>query len=280
MDYFEIKINTTPSSDIITDVLSALAGEAGCESFIPETNGLTAYAQQNIFDKGILEENLSNFPIENVLISYEIKVAENKDWNAEWEQNSFQPIVIGNECVVHSMSHTDYPVAKYDIIINPKLAFGSGHHQTTSMMMQRILDMDIKGLDVLDMGCGTSILGILAKMCGANHLTAIDIDQWSVDNSKEHFILNNIDDAVVLLGDATLLTDMKFDVILANINRNILLNDMAKYVACLNPSGALLMSGFYTEDIPLIQQEAERLGLTYLDSMVQDNWACLKFKAK
>lgn len=279
MEYYEITFKTTPTSETINDVLCALAGEAGCESFIPNNEGLTAYAQQKLFDEDMLKSYLEFFPIENVTVEYSIKEAENKDWNQEWEENSFQPIIIGNECVVHGSNHTDVPIAKYNIKINPRLAFGSGHHQTTGMMMKRLLSDDIQQKKVLDMGCGTCILGILALMRGAESLVAIDIDEWSVENSIENLKLNNIQhNAEVLLGDATLLNDMHFDLILANINRNILLADMERYVKCLNANGTLYMSGFYTEDIPLIKGKGEELGLTFIDKLEDDNWACVKLK--
>lgn len=275
MRYKEIQIKTDPSTEVINDILCAICGEAGCESFLPQDDGIIAYAQDNLLDEETLKNLLDFFPIDNVQISYIVNDVAHQDWNEEWEKNSFEPIVIGNECVVHGSNHTDIPLCTYDILINPRLAFGSGHHQTTRMMMNRLLQMDLLGKSVLDMGCGTCILGILAKMRDAERLVGIDIDEWSVENSKENLELNKID-AEILLGDATLLNNYHFDVILANINRNILLADMKRYVDCLNDKGILLMSGFYIDDIHLIREEGERLGLIFVDHIEDDNWACVK----
>ena len=199
-----------------------------------------------------------------------------KNWNEEWEKHFFQPIVIGDKCVIHSTFHTDVPVAQYDIIIDPKMSFGTGHHATTSNMLSWILDDDMSGKRVLDMGCGTAVLGILAKKKGAASVLAIDIDEWCYDNALESASLNKVD-IQVLLGDASLLQEKQFDVILANINRNILLNDMAAYVACLPQGGCLYMSGFYTQDIPVIAECAVQLGMQQVGVKEQNNWVAVKF---
>lgn len=276
MKYYEIIIKTNPSSEVINDVLCALAGDAGCESFVAVDQGLIAYAQVDLLDEDALRTSLDFFPIPDVEITLQVQEAENKDWNQEWEQNSFQPIVIGNQCVVHSTAHTEVPATTYDITINPRLAFGSGHHQTTSMMMQRLLNESVQGMQVLDMGCGTCILGILALMRGASHLVAIDIDEWSVENAQENLTLNNLYGAEVLLGDASLLHGYSFDLILANINRNILLTDMHRYVSCMHKGSMLFLSGFYTEDIPMLTARANELGLHHIDTLETDKWACIK----
>jgi ribosomal protein L11 methyltransferase len=203
-------------------------------------------------------------------------VAE-KNWNEEWEKNYFKPINVDNKCIIHSTFHTDYPEAEYEIIIDPKMAFGTGHHATTSQMVSGTLGMDLKGKSVLDMGCGTGVLAMLASMKGAEPILAIDIDSWSYDNTLENMSINNIDNIEVKCGDASLLTEGEFDVILANINRNILLNDMPTYVARLNKGGELLMSGFYSEDLHLIQNKAKELGLTYAYHKVKDDWTVVNF---
>lgn len=276
MKYYIVSITTTPQSETITDIVNALAAEAGCESFESTDNGVNAYVQQSLFDEETLKENFAYFPIEGVEIQYTVEEAEDKDWNEEWEKNYFQPIVIGNECVIHSTFHKDIPQAKYDIIINPQMAFGTGHHQTTSLMIGELLKVDLTGMKGLDMGCGTSILAILASMRGAKKMTAIDIDDWCISNSKDNFQLNNISNINVFQGDANSLVDMDFDFVLANINRNILLNDMHSYVNCMHKGSFILMSGFYTEDIPYIKAEGERLGLTFEYFQQKDNWACVK----
>lgn len=276
MKYFEIKFKTEPSSEVISDVLSAFAAEAGCESFVTEDDGLTAYVQQGLFEKKKLEALLTEFPVPDVKISYTIAEAEDKDWNEEWEKNYFQPIIIDDQCVIHSTFHKNVPKAKYDIIINPQMAFGTGHHETTSLMLGELLLADLKDKNVLDMGCGTSILAILASKRGAKSVTAIDIDDWCISNSKDNFILNNITNINVFQGDANSLKGMDFDVVIANINRNILLNDMYHYVACMHQGSIIFMSGFYKQDITKIREEGERLGLTFQYFKEKNNWCVVK----
>jgi ribosomal protein L11 methyltransferase len=276
MKYFEIKFKTEPSSEVISDILSAFAAEAGCESFVTEDDGLTAYVQQSLFQEEILKSLLEGFPVPDVKIDYSITEAEDKDWNEEWEKNYFQPIIIDDQCVIHSTFHKNVPKAKYDIIINPQMAFGTGHHETTSLMLGELLQADLKGKIVLDMGCGTSILAIMASKRGAKAVTAIDIDDWCISNSKDNFKLNNITNINVFQGDANSLIGMDFDVVIANINRNILLQDMHRYVACMQPGSCIYMSGFYVQDIPQIRAEGERLGLTFQHFKEKNNWCVVK----
>lgn len=194
------------------------------------------------------------------------------------EKNFFRPIVIGDRCVIHSTFHEDIPKAAYDIVINPQMAFGTGHHETTSLIIGELLDSELKGKSVLDMGCGTSILAILARMRGAQCCTAIDIDEWCVRNSLENIELNKMDRIDVSQGDASSLTGKgPFDVIIANINRNILLNDIKHYTACMRSGSELYMSGFYVEDIPLIRKEAEKHGLSFVHHKEKNRWAAVKF---
>ena len=258
--------------------MAATLGEVGFESFVDSESGITAYIQQELYREELLKASLEDFPIENVSIGYTWSEAEDKDWNEEWEKNFFQPIVIGNRCVIHSTFHQDVPQAEYDIVINPQMAFGTGHHETTSLIISELLDADLKGKTVLDMGCGTSILAILASMRGADALLAVDIDSWCVNNSIENIALNHINNIEVELGDAATLNGKgPFDVVIANINRNILLHDMAAYVACMKPQAELYMSGFYAEDVPLIREKAESLGLRFTHSKSQNNWTAVKF---
>ena len=206
---------------------------------------------------------------------------EEKNWNEELEKNFFQPIVIDNRCVIHSTFHKDYPKAEYDIVINPQMAFGTGHHETTSSILGELLEADLKGKSVLDMGCGTSILAILASMRGAGKVTAIDIDDWCVNNSRDNIALNGISNITVELGDASLLNGREpFDVVIANINRNILLQDMPAYAACMKKGSELYISGFYTEDIPVLREKAESLGMEYVHHREKHNWAAVKFIMK
>lgn len=278
MKYFEVNFIAQPCNETITDVLAALTAEIGFESFVPDEKGMQAYIQQSLFDEEALKEVIRNFPMEDVSLSYTITEPEDKDWNEEWEKNFFQPIIIGDRCVIHSTFHHDIPQADYDIVINPQMAFGTGHHETTSLIIGELLDNDLQGKSLLDMGCGTSILAILARMRGAAPCTAIDIDEWCVRNSLENIELNGVDRISVFQGDASALEGKgPFDVVIANINRNILLNDMKQYVRCMRSGSELYMSGFYVDDIPVIQAEAERNGLRFVHHREKNRWAAVKF---
>ena len=281
MKYFEVTFTTQPCNETINDIVSALAGEIGFESFVEWEEGVQAYIQQSLFDEEALAQMVANFPLPDTQITYTIQEAEDKDWNEEWEKNFFQPIVIGDRCCIHSTFHQDTPKTEYEILINPQMAFGTGHHETTSSIICELLDADLKDKTVLDMGCGTSILAILASMRGAKALTAIDIDDWCVNNSRDNIELNGINNITVELGDANLLKGREpFDVIIANINRNILLADMAQYAACMHKGSELYMSGFYVQDIPAIQEKAESLGMTFVHHREKNNWAAVKFIMK
>ena len=277
MKYFEVTFSANPCNETITDILSALTAEIGFESFVECEGGMQAYIQKSLFDEEALKNIIADFPIPDTKITYTITEPEDKDWNEEWEKNFFQPIVIEDRCVIHSTFHKDYPKAEYDIVINPQMAFGTGHHETTSSILGELLDADLKGKSVLDMGCGTSILAILASMRGADPVTAIDIDDWCVNNSRDNIALNNINNITVELGDASLLEGRKpFDVIIANINRNILLNDMAAYTACMHKGSEIYMSGFYVQDIDAIRSKGESLGLKFVHYREKNNWAAVK----
>ena len=281
MKYFEVTFTTSPCNETVNDVVSALAGEIGFESFVEWENGVKAYVQQTLFDEKALEEMVADFPLPDTQITYTVVEAEDKDWNEEWEKNFFQPIVIGDRCCIHSTFHKDTPKTEYEILINPQMAFGTGHHETTSSIISELLEADLQGKSVLDMGCGTSILAILASMRGADPITAIDIDDWCVNNSRDNIELNGINNITVEWGDANLLKGREpFDVIIANINRNILLADMAQYAACMHTGSELFMSGFYVEDIPVIQEKAESLGMEFIHHREKNNWAAVKFVMK
>lgn len=279
MKYLEFHFRTNPCTETVNDVLSAVLGDAGFESFVEQPDGIKAYIQQDSFSEETVKEAISNFLIPNVSIEYNWIEAEDKDWNEEWEKNFFQPIVIDDRCVIHSTFHQDVPKAEYDIVINPQMAFGTGHHETTSLIIAELLDADLNGKSLLDMGCGTSILAILARMRGAAPCTAIDIDEWCVRNSLENIALNGVDKISVAKGDASSLKGKgPFDVVIANINRNILLNDMKYYVDCMHHDSELYISGFYTEDLPILRKEAESNGLHYIHHKEKNNWAAAKFK--
>lgn len=277
MKYFEFTFNTSPCTETVNDVLAAVLGEAGFESFVEREGGLLAYIQQSLCDEETIKNALADFPLPDTQITYSYVEAEDKNWNEEWEKNFFQPIVIGDRCVIHSTFHTDVPKAEYDIVINPQMAFGTGHHETTSLIIGELLDSELQGKSLLDMGCGTSILAILARMRGAAPCTAIDIDEWCVRNSIENIELNQVTDITVEQGDAAALAGKgPFDIVIANINRNILLNDMKQYVACMHPGSELYMSGFYVDDIPVIREEAERNGLSFVHHKEKNHWAAVR----
>ena len=281
MKYFEVTFTTSPCNETVNDVVSALAGEIGFESFVEWENGVQAYIQQSLFDEEALKSMVADFPLPDTTVEYTVVEAEDKDWNEEWEKNFFQPIVIGDRCCIHSTFHKDTPQTEYEILINPQMAFGTGHHETTSSIISELLEADLQGKSVLDMGCGTSILAILASMRGADPITAIDIDDWCVNNSRDNIALNGIENITVEWGDANLLKEREpFDVIIANINRNILLADMAQYAACMHSGSELFMSGFYVEDIPVIQEKAESLGMEFIHHREKNNWAAVKFIMK
>ena len=257
-----------------SEILIAELGEKAFESFIETETGISAFVQKDLWDTNILEDIqiLSNPEFK---IEYTFEEIEQVNWNEEWEKN-FEPIDVDGKCHVRAPFH-EKTSAEYDIVIEPKMSFGTGHHETTHMMIQHLLETDLVGKKTLDMGCGTAILAILAEMKGAQPIDAIDIDNWCYLNSIENAERNNCKHISVYEGDASLLIGKKYDVIIANINRNILLNDMQLYVDCLNENGILFLSGFYTEDIPVISESCTSKGLTYVKQFERNNWVALKF---
>lgn len=303
MQYLEFTFRTVPSSEAICDVLSAVLAEVGFDSFVHteqldcpaiahaanpeqpefetnESDGLfRCYIQKSLYNKESLDAALADFPLSGVQISYTLAEAEDKDWNEEWEKNYFKPLVVDGRCVIASTFHTNVPEAEYRIFINPQMSFGTGHHATTSQMISRLLSDSIEGKMVLDMGCGTSILAILARMRGARHCLGIDVDEWCVKNSRDNIALNHLDGIDVELGDASTLNGHgPFDLVIANINLGILLRDMKYYVACMRVGAIIYMSGFYDSDVPQLTAEAEAQGLRLVDVHVLDGWACVKFE--
>ena len=278
-DYTKIEFKVTPNEEVATDVLAALLAEVGFESFVPNEEGLEAYVPHNLYDESNITAVIENFPLEGYTITYNSEFIEGEDWNAEWEKNYFQPIVLGEECVIHSTFHTDVPKARYDILIDPKMAFGTGYHQTTCHMLRAILASDMNGKSVLDMGCGTALLAILARKHGATDVVAIDIDEFAYENAKENVVLNNTPDIEVRLGGADAIKeDDCFDYVIANINRNILLADIKNYVRCMHPGSQIFISGFYTEDMEVLKKEAARHGLRYIGYAEDNRWAMMRFE--
>lgn len=278
MDYIEVTFDCSPNNEITRDILSAMLAEIGYESFVETDEGVTAYVQKQLYNEENLKLVLNDIHTDSK-ITYVATEIEGKDWNEEWEKNYFKPLVIDNRCIIQSTFHKEPAVYEYNIYIDPKMAFGTGHHQTTELMIREILNTDFAGKSTLDMGCGTAILAILASMKGANPVLGIDIDKWSYDNAIENLSLNNISNVEIQIGGAELLDSSNtFDIILANINRNILLNDIKSYVKVLNSDGLLYMSGFYTEDISCITEECAKNGLEFVSSQQKDNWAMAKFR--
>ena len=258
-----------------SEILIAELGEKAFESFIETDNGFSAFVQKDLYTDDILDDIfLMTSP--EFTISYTIEEIEQVNWNEEWEKN-FEPIDVDGNCHVRAPFHPKTE-AEFDIIIEPKMSFGTGHHETTHMMIQHLLETDVTNLKTLDMGCGTAILAILAEMKGAKPIDAIDIDNWCYLNSIENAERNNCSEITVYEGDASLVVGKKYDLIIANINRNILLNDMQQYVDCLNENGTLLLSGFYTEDIQFINESCVNKGLTYIKQFERNNWVSLKYK--
>ncbi len=265
---------TIEPKELGSEILIAELGELPFESFVESEFGVTAYIQKQLWTESILEEVfVLNSP--QFTISYTIEEIDQVNWNEEWEKN-FDPIDVDGKCHVRAPFHPKTN-AEFDIIIEPKMSFGTGHHETTHMMIQHLLDMDVLNMKTLDMGCGTAILAILAEMKGAQPIDAIDIDNWCYLNSIENAERNNCQQITVYEGDASLLVDQKYDLIIANINRNILLNDMQRYVACMNSKGVLLLSGFYEEDIPFIDASCTDKGLTFVKKLQRNNWVSLKY---
>ena len=257
-----------------TEILIAELGYAGFESFVETPDGVIAYIQEGDHSESILE-SIYILSSEEFEITYKFKTIPQTNWNAEWEKN-FNPIVVGDQCAIRAPFHDSFEL-KYDIIIEPKMSFGTGHHETTHMMIEHILASNFTNKSVLDMGCGTGVLAILAMKKGALKVEAIDIDNWCYLNSLENISRNECDQIIVLEGDASLLEGKQFDVIIANINRNILLNDLSTYVTCLNENASLFLSGFYDSDCALIEASCQKLGLKLETKRTRNNWVALKF---
>jgi ribosomal protein L11 methyltransferase len=268
---YDFKVNPLQPG---TEILIAELGYAGFESFVETEEGVIAYIQKDDWNEHILKDiNILNS--DEFKIEYTFSEIEQINWNSEWEKN-FDPIEVDRKCTVRAPFHPAKNF-EYEIVIEPKMSFGTGHHETTFMMLQFILENDFKNKTVLDMGCGTAVLAILAEMRGASKLDAIDIDEWCFENSMENIQRNDCKNISVYLGDASLLSDREYDVIIANINRNILLNDMRTYMESLNDVGELYLSGFYLEDLPIITETCNNLGFTFVENKEKNNWVAAKF---
>ena len=257
-----------------TEILIAELGFSGFESFVETPDGVIAYIQETDHSDSILDA-IQILNSKEFVITYEFETIAQTNWNAEWEKN-FNPIIVDDQCAIRAPFHEAFNV-EYDIVIEPKMSFGTGHHETTHMMIQHILASDFTNKSVLDMGCGTGVLAILAEKKGATSLEAIDIDNWCYLNSLENISRNDCHHINVLEGDASLLEEKRFDVVIANINRNILLKDLSTYVTCLNENGFLLLSGFYDSDCELIETACNQLNLKLDTKLTRNNWVALKF---
>ena len=319
MKYFEVtfKFNGQWTMDNgqlndARDIVAALAGEAGFESFVETETGLTGYVQQALFDEQALQESLKDFPFEGVSISYDVQEAEDKDWNEQWEQEGFEPIVVRGErserlrvgelcsgmvrgkrnvqaLIIHDGRHIPETFSENDIAIeiDAKLAFGTGTHETTRMVCATLQELFtihyslFTPQKVLDCGTGTGILAICALKLGAKEAVGYDIDEWSVDNARHNAVINRVDERFTsLLGDVNILKEVEgcFDLVMANINRNILLADMPMIHEKMAPGAQLILSGFYTADIPMLTEKARSLGMTLMAQKEDNDWACLVFQ--
>ena len=298
MKYFEVAFTLSPYSTDACDVLAALAGELGFETFMETEDGLTGYVQQALFNEQTLKETIEDFPFDGVSISYDVQEAEDKDWNEQWEQEGFEPIEVrrkmedGRGIIIHDGRHLPVNITDQDITIeiDAKLAFGTGTHETTRMICSTLLDLfgnlspltsPLSPLKVLDCGTGTGILAICALKLGASEAVGYDIDEWSADNARHNAVINRVDDRFTsLLGDVNILKEVEgsFDLVMANINRNILLADMPMMHEKMAPGAQLILSGFYTADIPMLTEKAQSLGMKLVAQEEDNDWACVVFR--
>ena len=279
-DFYEISFSydTSIETGIINDILASELGNIGFDSFISEDTGLLAYIETGKFRELALEDCLNNFPLQDIRFYHTLRLIKSCNWNEEWEKNYFQPVAIEKECLIRASFHSEIKGFKYTLVIDPKMAFGTGNHATTHLMLSELLQLDVKGKAFLDMGCGTAVLAILAAIKEASQIVAIDIDEWAYENAIENCRLNRTEQIKVVLGGAEQIDRYgTFDYIFANINRNILLNDIHRYVPALNPEGSLFMSGFYKDDIPAIEAECRRYGLILSSFKEKDDWVATHF---
>ncbi len=282
MKYFEVEFTINPMSVDASDLLADLALEAGFETYEETENGLLGYVQQGLFDEDALRSCIAEFPIEGTSIIYNVREAEDRDWNEQWEQEGFEPIIIP-PLAIHDGRHLPVVESEISIEIDAKLAFGTGTHETTRMICKELISTvpELEEVRVLDCGTGTGILSIAALKLGASEAVGYDIDEWSADNARHNAVINRVDERFTsLLGDASVIDTIKgeFDLVLANINRNILLADMPRFVSKMHSGSKLILSGFYTADSPLLIQKAADLGLTFVSQNQDQDWACLVFK--
>lgn len=273
MNYIEVNFTLNPVQPF-AEILMAELGDLPFDTFVETDKGLIAYIPAKDFDEAALK-SIDFINQKQAQVSYTLKEIEAENWNEKWESN-FPQVIINDKCIIRAPFHPKPEHVAYDIIISPKMAFGTGHHQTTAQAANRLFEIDLKNKSVLDMGCGTAVLAIIARKLGAHHVTAVDIDEWATDNALENCRLNQCDNIEILTGDASLLNGRKYDVIIANINRNVLLQDMNHYASSLNNKGILLLSGFYEEDVPILLKEAVKYNLKETYRSSKDKWSILE----
>ncbi len=276
MEYLKLTIILSPDTQDFRDILIAGLADGGFESFVENETDIEAYIQNKDIKSEQLEYNFE--PLFSIKTSTEIIPDQN--WNEEWEKNYFKPLIIADKCVVRAPFHTDYPKCEYEIVIEPNMAFGTGNHETTSLMMEYILETPQIGKTVLDMGCGTGILSILSSKCGASSVTSIDIDKWSFDATSENSVYNNCPHIIAILGDVSSIPDQKYDIIYANIQKNIIISDLPLYFKAMGEDSTIFLSGFYENDLKDVSSVAQKLGLQLADKKVRNNWCCAKFIKK
>ena len=277
MKYYEVEFTISPLSADAADLLASLAGEAGFETFEETETGLKGYVQQSLFSVDALRKCIEDFPFEGTSIIYNVREAEDRDWNEQWEQEGFEPIVISDQLVIHDGRHLPETDSQVSIEIDAKLAFGTGTHETTRMICKQLIDRS-QGARVLDCGTGTGILSIVALKFGATQAVGYDIDEWSADNARHNAVINRVDNRFTsLLGDSSVLNtvDGTFDLVLANINRNILLADMPRFISKMHNGSTLILSGFYTTDVQILVDKAKTLGLSLVFRDNDQDWACI-----
>jgi ribosomal protein L11 methyltransferase len=274
MDYFKYNFTLMPDNQDFRDILIASLGEVGYESFVENEHSIDAYLKEESFNETIMD-GIDFEPIFE--FKFQIEKIPDQNWNEVWEKNYFKPLVIADRCVIRAPFHTEYPKMEFEIVIEPNMAFGTGNHETTSMMMEYILESKLEGKNVLDMGCGTGILSILSSKCGAKKVTSIDIDKWSFEGTIENALINGTHNIFSILGNANSIPNDKFDLILANIHKNVIMNDLPAYFKVLNPQGKIIVSGFYTSDLDDIISVSKKIGLKLIDSKSNNNWCSALF---
>ncbi|MCF6241214.1 MAG: 50S ribosomal protein L11 methyltransferase [Bacteroidales bacterium] len=276
MNYIELSCLLTPYSAESAEIIIAYLSQKGFESFSDEEPFVKAWITEDLFT-GELQNFIKNIQLENTELSFEHRLIKEQNWNETWEKNYFEPILIADKCIVRSTFHENTPKLKYEILIDPKMSFGTGHHETTSLMIEEILELDVQGKTILDMGCGTGILAILSAQKGAKEICAIDIDKWSYNNTLENLQLNSIKNVHVEQGDKSNIGSKFFNIIYANINKNVLLHDIPDYAAHIHHGGKLLLSGFYAHYFEEINKIAQQSGLQLSNKREKNNWIMLSY---